>query len=117
MYEYYGTVDSVYDGDTATIVVHLGFDITHRITLRFFGIDTPEMRGPEKARGKEVRDWVRSQILRKKVVLRTFRDKKGKYGRYLAQILVPQEDGSLMDLNKELVARGMAKEYFGGKRG
>jgi micrococcal nuclease len=121
MNEYKAKCVKVYDADSATFEVDLGFYITHEIKTRFWGIDTPEIKTKneqEKAWGKEARDFVRSLILRKEIIIQTFlntkkQNKKGKFGRYLA--VVKLEDGT--NLNELLVSKGYAKEYDGkGKR-
>lgn len=86
-YYYKAHVTSVYDGDTITVDIDLGFGIVFRKQkIRLYGIDTPEVRGPEKEEGKKVRDLVRSLILDKDIEIQTFRDSKGKYGRWLGTI-------------------------------
>ena len=75
--------------------------------LRLYGIDTPELRGDEKEAGIVVRDLVREMILNKDVEIHSYKDKQGKYGRYLANIIV---DG--LDVNQWLVDNGHAKSYF-----
>lgn len=107
MYNYKAKIIAVYDGDTVTAVVDLGFLHSQEMKLRLFGIDTPEMRGPEKVEGKKVRDIVRGMILDKEVEIHSFKDKQGKYGRYLATIII---DG--LDLNQWLVDNGHAEPYF-----
>ena len=75
--------------------------------LRLYGIDTPELRGEEREQGIVVRDILREMILGKEVTIRSYKDKQGKYGRYLANIIV---DG--LDLNQWLVDNGHAEPYF-----
>lgn len=108
MYTYKAKIIAVYDGDTVTAVVDLGFLHSQEMKLRLYGIDTPEMRGPEKIEGKKVRDIVRTMVLDKEVTIRSYKDKQGKYGRYLASIIL--EDG--LDVNQWLVDNGHAKPYL-----
>lgn len=107
MYEYDATVISVYDGDTITCLVDLGFKVSVVKKIRLYGINTPEMRGEEKEFGKVVRDYLRNIILGKKVKLKTIKDKTGKYGRYLATIFYENKN-----INKHLIEIGYAKEYI-----
>lgn len=107
MYKYKAYVLSVYDGDTITCEVDLGFNIKVKKIIRLHGIDTPEVRGDDKRFGKKVRDYVRSLILHKEVILETNKDKKGKYGRYIGTIY---NDGK--NINKHLVEIGYAKIYL-----
>jgi micrococcal nuclease len=108
MYTYKAKVIKVYDGDTITADIDLGFGIWMKNqTIRLYGINTPEVRGEERERGTIVRDWLCEQILNKEVILNTFKDKKGKYGRYLAEIIINDRN-----INSELVEQGMAVEYM-----
>ena len=107
MYNYKAKILDVYDGDTVTALVDLGFLHYQEMKLRLYGIDTPEVRGVEKIEGKKVRDIVREMIIGKEVEIITYKDKQGKYGRYLANIIL---DG--VDINLWLVANGHATVYF-----
>lgn len=107
-YEYNAKVTAVYDGDTYTVDIDLGLGVWMRgQKIRLFGVDTPEVRGEGKAEGKRVRDYVRDVILDQPVLLKTRRDKKGKYGRWLAKVIVSKPNG-LLDISTHLVKRGMA---------
>jgi micrococcal nuclease len=107
MYEYKATVTKVYDGDTITVDFDLGFGILIRKQkIRLYGINTPEVRGPEKSEGIISRDALRERILGKVVTIKTFRDKKGKYGRWLGEVFVEEEN-----INQWLITEGYAKEY------
>ncbi len=108
MYNYKAKIIGVYDGDTVTAMVDLGFLHFQEMKLRLYGIDTPELRGPERKQGIIVRDILREMILNKEVTIRSYKDKQGKYGRYLANIIT--EDG--LEVNQWLVDNGHAKEYY-----
>ena len=108
MYNYKAKIIGVYDGDTVTAMVDLGFLHFQEMKLRLYGIDTPELRGPEREQGIIVRDILREMILNKEVTIRSYKDKQGKYGRYLANIIT--EDG--LEVNQWLVNNGHAKEYY-----
>lgn len=105
LYNYKADITAVYDGDTVTVDFDLGFGIKmHRQKIRLYGINAPEMRGKEKVAGKASRDALRELILGKEVTIQTFRDKKGKYGRWLG--VISTTDG--IDVNKWLVDEGHA---------
>ena len=113
LYHYKALITAAYDGDTVTAEIDLGLKtLVKGEKLRLHRINTPEMRGPEKEAGKVSRDWLRSRILGKEVIVETVKDKRGKYGRYLAEIWL-EENGSFTNINDELVAQGLAeyKEY------
>ena len=92
MYEYKAKVVKVYDGDTVTCDISLGFNVELRKQkIRLLGINAPEVRGSSRSSGIISRDALRSRILNKKVTLKTFKDKKGKYGRWLGEIWIDDE--------------------------
>jgi micrococcal nuclease len=110
LYHYRANVTKVYDGDTITADIDLGFGIILTDQkIRLIGIDTPELRGEEREEGLRVRDNVREMILKKKVTVKTEKDKSGKYGRWLAEIYI---DGKTESLNQILLNEGMAKPYL-----
>lgn len=65
MYEYLAKIVSVYDGDTCTALVDLGFRVAIEMPLRLLGINAPEMS--EKPAGKDARDHLRAMIDGKQV--------------------------------------------------
>lgn len=113
MYEYRAEITKVYDGDGSfNATVDLGMTVKLFKSIRLFGIDTPEVRGSSKEAGYIVRDFVRSLILNKEVIIKTERDSTGKYGRLLATITTL--DG--INLNQTLLDLGYAKPYDGGSK-
>ena len=99
----------VYDGDTVTVDTDLGFGIVSKgMVLRLYGINAPEVRGPEREQGLLSRDFLREQVLDKDITIMTMKDSKGKYGRYLAYLVVDDTN-----INELLVEEGLAerREY------
>lgn len=97
-----------YDGDTVRVDLDLGCGAwMMNQVLRLHGIDTPELRGEEREKGLKVRDYVRRRLWgAERVIVQTFKDEKGKFGRWLATIWLDGEN-----LNEELLAKGMARAY------
>jgi micrococcal nuclease len=104
LFNYKAKIVKVYDGDTVTAEVDLGFKVSFTIKVRLFGIDTPEIRGEERPEGLIARDKVREMILDKEVIIRTIKDSTGKYGRYLGVIYTLEG----INLNEWLVENGYA---------
>ena len=93
LYIYKAYVTDVYDGDTITCIVDCGFNLgIQKTKIRLYGINTPELRGEEREMGIYVRDELRKKILNKHVFLKTIKDKKGKYGRFLGKIYIKDTD-------------------------
>ena len=115
MYEYSAKVDRVVDGDTVDLHVDLGFGITIKERFRLYGINAPETRTrdqDEKIRGMEAKKWLADKLHNSNNLrIRTVKDKKGKFGRYLCTLILHDQDGGI-DLNKEMVELKLAKEYM-----
>jgi micrococcal nuclease len=104
-YRYRAHVEKIYDGDTITVRVDLGFH-THTIQrLRLARIDAWEVRGEERPAGLIARDWLRTQILGKDIEVET--SKTGKYGRYIAEVFTV--DGGC--LNDMIVSNGHGRYH------
>jgi micrococcal nuclease len=110
LYHYKAIIIEVYDGDTCTIDIDLGLNIWNKgEKIRLNRINAPELRGDEKTKGLESRDYLRSLILAKEVFIETIKDKKEKYGRYLAEVWLEDENGKFININDEMVKNGLAK--------
>ena len=107
MYEYRAYVRKVYDGDTITVDIDLGFGIILQgQKIRLLRINTPEIRGQEREEGLKSRNFLREKVGSKWVKIKTEKDKKGKYGRWLAEVWI---DSTCV--NDLLVSEGLAEEY------
>jgi len=112
MYTYTAKVEKIVDGDTIDVNVDLGFATFRKERLRFARINAWETRGAEKEQGKLAKARVIELIpVGTTITIKTFRDKKGKYGRYIAEIII--EDGK--NLNDILLNEGHARLYNKGK--
>ena len=116
MYEYKCKIIKVIDGDTADVMIDLGFDTWVKARLRFKGVDTWEKRTRDKA--EKVKGLAASAFTQEylekndgKFIIQSFG--KGKYGRILAEIFIDGEDKSL---NQLLIENGHAYVYDGGKK-
>jgi len=113
MYSYTGKVVKVVDGDTFDILIDLGFGISVKHRFRLYGVDTPETYGKNACEeGKVVKKYVK-ELLKKNstVYIETYKDKKGKYGRYLADVYYIDKLGLRTNLAEHLINKGYAKFY------
>ena len=107
MYEYRAFVRKVYDGDTITVDIDLGFDVVLKAQkIRLVRINAPEVRGKERPDGLKSRDALRAKIGNRWIKIKTQKDKKGKYGRWLGEIWL--ED---LCVNDWLISEGLAVLY------
>lgn len=111
-YEYNAAILRIVDGDTIYVLCDLGFTLHESIELRLAGINTPEVVGEEKAAGIAARDFVRAALpIGTPIRIKTYKDKKEKYGRYLADVMYTNATGEEILLNKQLIDLGLAKPY------
>jgi micrococcal nuclease len=109
MYTYPAKIIRVYDGDTVIAIVDLGFHTKKEIKIRLAGIDTPELRKEERPQGIVSKERMSELILNKDVVLKTYKDKQEKYGRWLGEIFLPD---SKVSVNQIMINEGLAKPYY-----
>jgi len=132
-------VESVYDGDTITILVPIKLHIYNMISdksidensnnnksntiylnaikLRLYGIDTPEIKPlknlPDRdehiKKALEAKEFLSNQILNKIITVEFLQNDK--YGRPLAKIY-----SNKICLNDLMIAKGYAKNYDGKKK-
>lgn len=111
MYEYNCEILRVVDGDTVDVSIDLGFDISYKSRVRLYGIDTPESRTrdkDEKARGLMSKEYLMNELSKGQVVIKTHKDKKGKFGRVLGEMYVGDRNVNMM-----MVDDYLAVEYHG----
>jgi micrococcal nuclease len=120
LYTYRATVLQVVDGDTVDLSVSLGFDVSHRARFRLTGIDAPESYGPNASDAGRAAKQQLADTLRvgSTVVVKTTKDRREKYGRFLAEVFLVTADGSPMEIsvNQMMVDAGHATPYAGGSR-
>lgn len=137
-------VDSIYDGDTITIILpsklyiynmtssntinlNLSSNNSNKITLnkvkiRLFGIDTPELK-PSKnlsnreehiKKAKNARDFLSNLILNKIIEVQFLENDK--FGRPLAKLFIIDDKKNKIYINDLMVNEGYAKKYNGGTK-
>lgn len=101
-YIYDAKIIRVIDGDTFDFEIDMGFSIRIKERMRLYGVDTPEIRGTERPEGLKVKKYVSSKILGKKFEIIVY--KKGKYGRYVADLLLNKKERLSVHLYKKKMA-------------
>lgn len=112
-YELTALITRVIDGDTVEATVDCLFDVKIDLTLRLFGIDTPELTSkvPEERNTAKLAKTRLIHLVEGKVIKIVSYKEKEKYGRYLAELIVAG-----VNINEVLVKEGLAKAYFGGAK-
>lgn len=105
-----GRVVRVYDGDTITVAIDVGFHGTFTQNIRFNRIDAPELNTEE---GKVARDYLKSLLpVGELIATQTYKDPSEKYGRWLGEVWT--SDGR--NINDLMISSGNATPYDGGKK-
>ena len=108
-YWYKAKIINWVDADTVDMDLDLGLHIHVQERFRLYGIDAWEVRGEERENGLMAKKACINRLPPgSEVVIETIRDKKGKYGRYLAKIYQGSREGET--INEWLVKMGHAEE-------
>ena len=117
MYEYRVEIVRVIDGDTVDVNIDLGFGVwMKKERVRLYGIDTPESRTRDKVEkiyGNIAKQYLKDSLKKGVPVLRTHKDKAGKYGRILGEMLYINEEGEMININQDMIKKNLAVEYHG----
>lgn len=104
LFTYKAIVIKVVDGDTLILNIDLGFNITYNNQkVRLARINTPETNTEQ---GKTVKKLVTNLLLNKTVTIKTIKDSKDKYGRYLAEVYLDD-----LSINDYLLTNNYASSY------
>jgi endonuclease YncB( thermonuclease family) len=114
-YQYSATVVRWIDGDSVILNIDCGFDMTLKSqNVRLNGIDTSETRGGTldlKWLGNLAKKFcIEAAPVDSRVTIKTSLDKKGKFGRILADIYLEDNQSSL---NDTLKLERLAVDYHG----
>lgn len=113
--------DKYSDGDTVWIMLDMGMRTYAELSVRIYGVNTPELTDKNEEIRKAAFDAKQAtiDILKAQgeyIYLKTFKpDPRDKYGRYLADIFLFNDlEGNPIEstLSEYLVKGGFAKEYM-----
>jgi len=114
LYWYKAVITRVYDADTIYADVDMGFGMMNKgdngkgLSVRLAFINAPEIRGEERPAGLVSKEWLQSKLPDgQEIILHTIKW-SGKYGRYIADVYIPDENGEYYKANDELVKMGLA---------
>jgi micrococcal nuclease len=111
------SIERVVDGDTVDAIVELGYGQLGRVTFRFKGINTAEKNSSKNSRryklAMEAKDYVNNVLTKHRVRVLSEKFETGGFGRYLGSMYY-EKDGNWVDLNQELLDKGLAEVYYKG---
>ena len=114
MYTYRARVNRIIDGDSIVLDLDLGFDTwINNQSIRLVGVDAPESRTRdlvEKQFGNLAKERVKELLeIGSYVIIKTYKDKEGKFGRILGEIVTSEE----ININDLLIEERLAVYYEG----
>ena len=117
MYVYRCNVVKIIDGDTVDVDIDLGFGVWMRNErVRLYGIDTPESRTRdlvEKRYGLAAKQYLTNMLDDEgRIVLKTHKDKTGKFGRILGELWRTTNFAD-QSINNYMIEKHHAVGYFG----
>lgn len=96
----------VVDGDTIDVLIDVGFHTYITKRLRFLGVDTWEIRGPERPQGLVAKARLEEIVANAdRIYVQTVMDATGKYGRLLAWLFC-EKDNIVINVNQQLLMEG-----------
>lgn len=103
------SVINTHDGDTTKVLLDLGMRLYREVTLRFEGINAPELKGDTLIKARESRDAAISWLTKpgRKLVCKTYQD-PGSYDRYTADVFDADTEESFA---LYMLDNGYAAEY------
>ena len=117
MYEYKVNIIKIVDGDTVDVDIDLGFGVWLKDErVRIMGIDTPESRTRdlvEKKYGLAAKQYLTNMLDDEGgIVLKTHKDKTGKFGRILGELWRTTNFAD-QSINNYMIEKHHAVGYFG----
>lgn len=114
LYVYRATLLRVVDGDSLHLRISLGLDVYLDAAIRLAGVNTPEMNSTDpvaRAKAQEAKAFVIAYLPTEPnaLTLKTFKDRREKYGRYLGEV-APAE--AVQSVNTALIEAGLAAVYM-----
>jgi endonuclease YncB( thermonuclease family) len=110
-YTYAARLDRIIDGDTAVLLIDLGFDVATTQHIRFKGYNAPEMHKAHATEGIRAKAELESLLAGKQLVITTTQEFQQTFARYLADVYVIHQTGV------ESVAEHMIQAGFNVSQG
>jgi micrococcal nuclease len=111
-YMYAGRGLRAIDGDTLEVAIDAGFHVTVTHHVRLSRINCTERTSKilsERLLAEEAKLWSQGVTVNRPLVLETRKDDA--FGRFLAEVWYTNDQGVQVNLNDELMARGLAVPY------
>jgi len=92
-YTYPASLVRVIDGDTAVLLIDLGFNVSTTQHVRFLGYNAPELHGRNASKAQAAKAELESLLSGRKLIVKTSKDFIQTFARYLADVWVADQTG------------------------
>ena len=92
-YTYPAELVRVIDGDTAVLLIDLGFNVSTTQHVRFIGYNAPELHGRNASKAQAARVELENLLAGRKLIVKTSKDFLQTFARYLAEVWVADQTG------------------------
>lgn len=110
MYEYKCQLIRVIDGNTLEADIDLGFNIRIKQKIRLYGVEATNPHQADKETIEEEKARLKT-LLPREFLVQTILSKRSKVGRCLGILFVETAEGTRININEELISRGLAKKF------
>lgn len=92
-YTYAAKLDRVIDGDTAVLLIDLGFNCSTTQHVRFKGYNAPELHGPNATKAHQAKAELQGLLAGRKLIVKTTKAFAQTFARYLADVYFITDTG------------------------
>ena len=114
----FGIIQNVVDGDTFDCRLDLGHRIMVDCRFRLYGVNAPERGQPGWTEATDTLKRILQPMMGEELAVVTWKDRRDKYGRYVADVAVPQFDYEVVTwttfrwLSDLMLATGTVEAYL-----
>lgn len=114
----FGIIQHIVDGDTFDCRLDLGHRISVDCRFRLFGVNAPELGQPGWDQATNALKSILQPHMGEELAVVTWKDRRDKYGRYVADVAIPQTFGksavwtTFAWLSDLMLATGTVEEYL-----
>lgn len=92
-YTYPAKLERVVDGDTAVLLIDLGFSCSTTQPVRLKGYNAPELFGPNATKAHQAKAELQSLLAGRKLIIKTTKAFSQSFARYLADVYFITDTG------------------------
>jgi len=98
-------LDRVIDGDTAVLLIDLGFNCSTTQHVRLKGYNAPELYGPNATKAHQARHELTGLLSGRKLIVKTTKAFSQSFARYLADVYFITDTG-VYPVADEMISKG-----------